>query len=93
MIILRIVVVLGIAEGSSDGELSWCVDWSHTNLKVKKVMIILQHTTFENGCVKWQVCTGDKCISGDKGGLIYIYMYSHLPLRPEIITYSLKYVI
>ncbi|KAK3866513.1 hypothetical protein Pcinc_027958 [Petrolisthes cinctipes] len=63
-------VYLARIEGSSEGKISWCVDWSHTNLKVKKVMVILQHTTYESGCVTWQVCTGDKCTIGDKGGVL-----------------------
>ncbi|KAK8385575.1 hypothetical protein O3P69_016384 [Scylla paramamosain] len=64
------MVYLCRTEGSPEGEVSWVFDWSHTNLKVTSALVVFQHTTYEDGCVDWQLCTGDVCVSGPKEGVL-----------------------
>lgn len=54
-------------EGSSEAEVSWEINWSHTQLKVKSAIVVFQHMTYEDGRIVWQVCTGDACVNGPKG--------------------------
>ncbi|XP_047480143.1 peptide-N(4)-(N-acetyl-beta-glucosaminyl)asparagine amidase-like [Penaeus chinensis] len=63
-------VYLARCEGTSFGEISWQVDWSETGLTCKSILIVFQHSTFENGSVSWQLCTGDKCYMGNKDGVL-----------------------
>ncbi|XP_068205912.1 peptide-N(4)-(N-acetyl-beta-glucosaminyl)asparagine amidase [Palaemon carinicauda] len=66
------MVYLARTEGSETGEVSWLIDWTGTGLKPKSILTVLHHTTFEDGVVSWQICTGDKCFMGNKEGVIEI---------------------
>lgn len=64
------MVYLSRTEGSSEAEISWEINWSHTQLKVKSAIVVFQHATFEDGRIVWQVCTDDACINGPKEGVL-----------------------
>lgn len=64
------MVYLARTEGSSTGEITWLVDWAGSGLKVKSVLVVFQHATYEDGVVEWQLCTGDKCFMGNKDGVL-----------------------
>ncbi|XP_071523936.1 peptide-N(4)-(N-acetyl-beta-glucosaminyl)asparagine amidase [Panulirus ornatus] len=64
------MVYIARREGSSIGEISWQVDWTHTRLKVISVLVVFQHATFEAGSVVWQLCAGDSCFMGTKDGVM-----------------------
>lgn len=68
------ILVSITTEGSSKAEVSWEIDWSHTQLKVQSALVVFQHITYEDGHIDWQVCTGDVCVNGakskDEAGLV-----------------------
>lgn len=66
-LVIRMSLCCAPTEGSSKGEVSWEFNWSHTHLRATSAHVVFQHTTFENGCVDWKVCTGDVCVNGSKG--------------------------
>ena len=47
--------------------MTWSFDWSDTGLKAKSVLSVFQHATYEDGIVSWQLCTGSKCFTGNRG--------------------------
>lgn len=66
------MVYLARTEGSDTGEVTWLIDWTGTGLKPKSILSVVHHTTYEDGVVSWQLCTGDKCFMGNKEGVIEI---------------------
>ncbi|KAK7072532.1 Peptide-N(4)-(N-acetyl-beta-glucosaminyl)asparagine amidase [Halocaridina rubra] len=64
------MVYLARTEGSATGEVKWLIDWTDTGLKPKSILAVFQHATYEDGVVVWQLCTGNKCFTGNKFGVL-----------------------
>ncbi|CAL4065500.1 unnamed protein product, partial [Meganyctiphanes norvegica] len=62
------MVYLARKDSSSSGSIKWVFEWnSNTDVQISSVLVVFQHTTYQSGKVKWEICDGNKCFQGSQG--------------------------
>lgn len=66
--------MLIIVEDENESSITWKFDLKDSKHDLDAVSIYLQHTTFEEGSVKIEVCLGDKHIVFSKGNFLKLHV-------------------